>query len=50
MTWWSEWAYGDLAVFIIFPGEMRNKKCKTVILQFGINPVHHFTILELSIK
>jgi hypothetical protein len=33
-----------------FPGEMKNKKCKTVILEFRTNPVHHLTILELSIK
>jgi hypothetical protein len=41
------WGLGSV---YIFPGEMRNKKCKTVILQFRINPVHHFTIVELSIK
>jgi len=34
----------------IFPGEMKNKKCKTVILEFRIKPVHHLAILELSIK
>jgi hypothetical protein len=44
------WGLGSV---YIFPGEMKNKKCKKykrVILEFRINPVHHLTILELSIK
>ncbi len=41
------WGFGS---DYIFPGEMKNKKCKTVILEFRTNPVHHLTILELSIK
>jgi hypothetical protein len=41
------WGLGSV---YIFPGEMKNKKCKTVILEFRIKPVHHLAILELSIK